>query len=162
MPEITVREAVSILSAVSQQLRAAKMLEEALKTALAVEEIVKTKTSEKNVLETQISELHIRLNRLGDEIEETEKRVKVDLAKASNDISVAQEEAVKARAEADKRMERFEEHIREQSKELEDTYIAQKENLEEERKAKEEELASIEAKLQGARNELALMKERLG
>ncbi|KKM03299.1 hypothetical protein LCGC14_1775860, partial [marine sediment metagenome] len=40
MPDITIREAVQILSAVSQQLRAAKRLEEALKVALAIEEVV--------------------------------------------------------------------------------------------------------------------------
>ncbi len=161
MSDITVREAVQILSAVSQQLRAAKRLEDALKVGLTIEEIVKTKTSEKDVLEVEISKLHIQLSKLGDEFEEEEKKVEVALGKSSDIVSVAQEKARNAEVEADKRMEQATKASDKYLKELEDVHSDKMKELEEEIKGKDKELVFIEAKIQDIKNELALMKKRL-
>ena len=100
MADMTVREAASILSAVSQQHRAAKLLEEALKVAVALEGIVKSKMEEKEVLDLQVSELHNKLIRLGDELEEEEKKKDIALVKFSGLVATAQAEAARAQGKS--------------------------------------------------------------
>ncbi|HDZ37400.1 MAG TPA: hypothetical protein ENH62_03770 [Marinobacter sp.] len=163
MPEeITVREAVQILSGVSQQLRSAKRLEEALKVGLAIEETVKTKTSEKDVLEVQISELHTRLSELEDEVEKEEKGVKVSLDVSSALVSAAQEKARNAEIETEAVMKGFEATSANLLREL--AASAEKRQVELNNKIieREEYLKTVTDKIEAANAELASIKERLG
>ena len=162
MPEITIREAVQILSGVSQQLRSAKRLEEALKVGLAIEETVKTKTSEKDVLEVQISELHTRLSELEDEVEKEEKRVKVSLDVSSALVSAAQEKARNAEIETEAVMKGFEATSANLLREL--AASAEKRQVELNNKIieREEYLKTVTDKIEAANAELASIKERLG
>ena len=162
MPDITIREAVQILSAVSQQLRAAKMLEEALKVALAIEEVVKVKTSEKDVLDVQISEFHDKLIKLGNELEEEEEKKSVALVRFSAVTATAQAEAAEAQRKSEKKIKELEEEYKGWSVKLKSEHTVLVGNLKEHIKGKEEELASIEAKLRTAENDIAKAKERLG
>ena len=162
MPDITIREAVQILSAVSQQLRAAKLLEEALKVAMALEGIVKTKTEQKEALDVRVSELHDKINELGDELEEEEKKKIVVLARFSDLVAVAQTEAAEAQRKSEEKIKELEEEYKGWSVKLKSEHNVLVGNLKEHIKGKEEELASIEAKLRTARNDIAKAKERLG
>ncbi|KKM81579.1 hypothetical protein LCGC14_1328400 [marine sediment metagenome] len=163
MPEeITVREAVQILSGVSQQLRSAKRLEEALKVGLAIEETVKTKTSEKDVLEVQISELHTRLSELEDEVEKEEKRVKVSLDVSSALVSAAQEKARNAEIETEAVMKGFEATSANLLRELAASTEERQVELNNKIIEREEYLKTVTDKIEAANAELASIKERLG
>ena len=162
MADMTVREAASILSAVSQQHRAAKLLEEALKVAVAIEGIVKTKTEEKEALDIQISEFHTKLADLGNELEEEKKKKDVALVRFSSLIAAAQAEATEAQRKSEKKIKELEEEYKGWSVKLKSEHTVLVGNLKEHIKGKEEELASIEAKLRTARNDIAKAKERLG
>lgn len=163
MPEeITIREAVQILSGVSQQLRSAKRLEEALKVGLAIEETVKTKTSEKDVLEVQISELHTRLSELEDEVEKEEKRVKVSLDVSSALVSAAQEKARNAEIETEAVMKGFEATSANLLRELAASTEERQVELNNKIIEREEYLKTVTDKIEAANAELASIKERLG
>ena len=163
MPEeITVREAVQILSGVSQQLRSAKRLEEALKVGLAIEETVKTKTSEKDVLEVQISELHTRLSELEDEVEKEEKGVKVSLDVSSALVSAAQEKARNAEIETEAVMKGFKATSANLLRELAASTEERQVELNNKIIEREEYLKTVTDKIEAANAELASIKERLG
>ena len=159
---MTVREAASILSAVPQQHRAAKLLEEALKVAVALEGIVKTKTEEKESLDLQVSELHSKLIKLGNELEGEEERKNVALVRFSTVVAAAQAEAANAQRKSEEKIKELEEEYKGRSEKLKSEHIILVESLKKETKAKEEELASIEAKLRTAKNDVAKARERLG
>ncbi len=162
MSEMTIREAAGVLSGVCQQLRAAKLLEGALKSVLAIEGTVATQQGKNDELDEQIIAQHAKLADIAEEIEAEQDRKRITLLNCDVALEAAQAKGRDTGAQIERELTLARKETDEQREQLEATFLLRQKVLEDETQLKKEELTSIEAKLQHAKDDLAQMKERLG
>lgn len=155
---MTVREAVGILAAVSQQFRAAKYLEEALRVGVSIESIVKSKTEEAEALDVEIAKKKGEDHALYREYKD-KTRIIAKLVDAEKN---AREGVLQAGIDSKKALEVLKRKEGEALKKQKKTHFAQLKALEDKIQERKEELDSVETKIRIAEKALNIIKEKLG
>ncbi len=162
MSEMTMREAVQILSAVSQQSKAVKMLEGALSAVVAMEGQIKISEDKKGLLEDKVANLSNRLIELGSQVEAEETSLASKLKKSADLVADAQAQARAENVKTEEVMNSNKILLGNQIEEMEKSLKEKTLEVNHEVALKKEDLKSITNKIEKAENELASIKKRLG
>ena len=162
MPDMTVKEASSILSGIVHNLRAAKRLESALKIVEGLDGLVKETEAKKEKASNELQKLNSRLEVVTGEIERAEDGRERALTETGRIKTEAQANLQRVNLEAETAVTEAKVSSHRRIEEAEEAFKVRVLDIDRVIKVKEETLRVVTEKLEAAETDLAAVKERLG
>ncbi len=162
MPDMTVKEASSILSGVVHNLRAAKRLESALKVVEGLDGLVKEAESKREKLSGELQKLNAELEVISTDIGREETRRETALAETGRLKTEAQADLQRVNSEVERKFAEAQASSRRRIEEAETAFKTKVLDLNRDIKEREENLKVVTDKVEEAKAALAAVKERLG
>ncbi|KKK47547.1 hypothetical protein LCGC14_3154070 [marine sediment metagenome] len=162
MPDMTVKEAASILSGVVHNLRAAKRLESALKVVEGLDGLAEEAENKKEKVSTELDRKNLDLEVVTGEIEREEARRETALAETGRLKTEAQADLQRVNSEVEAKVAEANSGFTQRVEELETAFKLKVLDLDRDTKDREGRLRVVTDKLEEAKTDLAAVKERLG